>query len=74
MNKPRRRPAAFRLDDPSVVVSAEAPPTRPPRGAVQVTVEPEPSLPLAAAPTRVGGGRLGAASAGGSCSGPRSGD
>ena len=52
MNKPRRRPAAFRLDDPSVVVSAEAPPTRPPRTVVQVTVEPEPSLPLAAAPAR----------------------
>ena len=53
MNKHHRRPAAFRLDDPSVVVSAEASPTRPPRGAVQVTVEPEPSLP--AVPTRDGG-------------------
>ncbi|HEY6255689.1 MAG TPA: TIGR01620 family protein [Xanthobacteraceae bacterium] len=45
MNEHHRRPAAFRLDDPNVVVSAEAPPARAARGAVRVTVEPEAALP-----------------------------
>ncbi len=45
MSQQYRRPAAFRLDDPSVVVSAEAGVSRPAPGLVRVTVEPEPSLP-----------------------------
>jgi putative membrane protein len=45
-----RRPAAFRLDDPNVVVTPEAGQARLARGTVRVMVEPEPSLP-AAAPT-----------------------
>jgi putative membrane protein len=63
MSKPRR-PAAFRLDDPKVVVSAETGPARAPQGAVRVTVEPEPALPVVAtdlAPARKpagGGSRL----------------
>jgi putative membrane protein len=48
MNEHYRRPAAFRLDDPSVVVTAEA--GHAPRGSVRVMVEPEPSLPVVAAP------------------------
>lgn len=47
MSKPRR-PAAFRLDDPKVVVNADAGPARP-QGAVRVMVEPEPALPVPAA-------------------------
>jgi putative membrane protein len=43
MNEHHRRPAAFRLDDPKVVVTAEA--GRAARGTVRVMVEPEPSLP-----------------------------
>jgi putative membrane protein len=43
MNEHHRRPAAFRLDDPNVVVTAEA--GRAARGTVRVMVEPEPSLP-----------------------------
>jgi putative membrane protein len=48
MNEHHRRPAAFRLDDPNVVVTAEA--GRAARGTVRVTVEPEPSLPAVAEP------------------------
>jgi putative membrane protein len=48
MNEHHRRPAAFRLDDPNVVVTAEA--GRGPRGSVRVMIEPEPSLPAVAAP------------------------
>ena len=48
MNEHHRRPAAFRLDDPKVVVTAEA--GRAARGSVRVMVEPEPSLPVVAAP------------------------
>jgi putative membrane protein len=48
MNEHHRRPAAFRLDDPKVVVTAE--PGRATRGSVRVMVEPEPSLPVVAAP------------------------
>jgi len=45
----RRRPAAFRLDDPHVVVAtADSESERSePRGAVLVTPEPEPALPVA---------------------------
>ena len=43
MNEHHRRPAAFRLDDPKVVVTTEA--GRAARGTVRVMVEPEPSLP-----------------------------
>ncbi len=46
MNEHHRRPAAFRLDDPNVVVTAEA--GRAARGTVRVMVEPEPSLPAVA--------------------------
>jgi putative membrane protein len=45
MNEHHRRPAAFRLDDPSVVVTAEA--GHAPRGSVRVMVEPEPSPAVA---------------------------
>jgi putative membrane protein len=48
MNERHRRPAAFRLDDPDVVVTAEA--GRAARGTVRVMVEPEPSLPVVAEP------------------------
>jgi putative membrane protein len=48
MNEHHRRPAAFRLDDPNVVVAAEA--GRAARGTVRVMVEPEPSLPAVAEP------------------------
>ncbi|HEY3640603.1 MAG TPA: TIGR01620 family protein [Xanthobacteraceae bacterium] len=51
MNEHHRRPAAFRLDDPNVVVTAEA--GRAARGTVQVMVEPEPSLPVVAEPDPV---------------------
>jgi putative membrane protein len=60
MSKPRR-PAAFRLDDPKVVVNADA--GARPQGAVRVMIEPEPALPVAAADAAlvrtpaVGGGR-----------------
>ena len=46
MNEHHRRPAAFRLDDPNVVVTAEQ--GRPARGTVRVMVEPESSLPIMA--------------------------
>jgi len=48
MSEQHRRPAAFRLDDPNVVVSAEE--GRAARGTVRVMVEPEPSLPAVVAP------------------------
>jgi putative membrane protein len=48
MNEHHRRPAAFRLDDPNVVVTAEE--GRVARGTVRVMVEPEPSLPAVAEP------------------------
>src|SRR5260221_14251660 len=48
MSEHHRRPAAFRLDDPNVVVTAEQ--GRPARGTVRIMVEPEPALPAAAAP------------------------
>jgi putative membrane protein len=48
MNEHHRRPAAFRLDDPNVVVTAEA--GRAARGTVRVMVEPEPSLPVVGEP------------------------
>jgi putative membrane protein len=51
MNEHHRRPAAFRLDDPNVVVTAEA--GRAARGTVRVMVEPEPSLPVVAEPDPV---------------------
>jgi putative membrane protein len=51
MNEHHRRPAAFRLDDPNVVVTAEA--GRAAHGTVRVMVEPEPSLPVVAEPDPV---------------------
>jgi putative membrane protein len=48
MNEHHRRPAAFRLDDPNVVVTAEA--GRAARGTVRIMVEPEPSLPVVDGP------------------------
>src|SRR5258708_4001064 len=48
MNEHHRRPAAFRLDDPNVVVTAEQ--GRAARGTVRVEVEPEPSLPVVREP------------------------
>jgi putative membrane protein len=56
MNEHHRRPAAFRLDDPNVVVTAE--PGRAARGTVRVMVEAEPSLPVVVEPPtrRKGGG------------------
>jgi putative membrane protein len=48
MNEHHRRPAAFRLDDPNVVVTAE--PGRTARGTVRIMVEPEPSLPVPVEP------------------------
>src|SRR5258708_31282348 len=48
MSEHRRRPAAFRLDDPNVVVKAEA--GRTPRGTVKIMVEPEPELPATIEP------------------------
>ena len=48
MNEHHRRPAAFRLDDPNVVVTAEQ--GRAARGTVRVMVEPEPSLPVVREP------------------------
>jgi putative membrane protein len=51
MNEHHRRPAAFRLDDPNVVVTAEA--GRAARGTVRVMVEPEPSLPAVVEPDPV---------------------
>src|SRR5882757_3937858 len=48
MNEHHRRPAAFRLDDPNVVVTAEA--GRTPRGTVKIMVEPEPALPATIEP------------------------
>jgi putative membrane protein len=48
MNEHHRRPAAFRLDDPHVVVTAEE--GRAARGSVRVMVEPEPALPVVAEP------------------------
>jgi putative membrane protein len=50
MNEHNRRPAAFRLDDPNVVVTAEQGPARTARGTVRIMVEPEPSLPVVAEP------------------------
>jgi putative membrane protein len=47
MNEHHRRPAAFRLDDPNVVVTAERGPAA--RGTVRIMVEPEPSLPVESA-------------------------
>jgi putative membrane protein len=43
MSEHHRRPAAFRLDDPNVVVTAEQ--GRTARGTVRIMVEPEPALP-----------------------------
>jgi putative membrane protein len=48
MNEHHRRPAAFRLDDPNVVVTVE--PGRAARGTVRIMVEPEASLPVVAEP------------------------
>ncbi len=56
MNEHHRRPAAFRLDDPNVVVTAEA--GHAPRGSVRVMVEPEPSLPAVAEPDLAAGAPL----------------
>jgi putative membrane protein len=50
MNQHPRRPAAFRLDDPNVVVTAEQGQARVARGTVRIMVEPEPSLPVIAEP------------------------
>jgi putative membrane protein len=41
---PHRRPATFRLDDPGVVVMDAEDPTRPARGTVRITPEPDPAL------------------------------
>jgi putative membrane protein len=41
-----RRPAAFRLDDPHVVVASDRDRTPAPRGGVRVTIEPEPAWPV----------------------------
>ena len=49
-NDRHRRPAAFRLDDPQVVVTPEGGRARTPRSAIKVVVEPEPSLPVPAEP------------------------
>jgi putative membrane protein len=56
MNEHHRRPAAFRLDDPNVVVTAEQ--GRAARGTVRVMVEPEPALPVVVDPDRVPRRRL----------------
>jgi putative membrane protein len=48
MNNQQRRPAAFRLDDPSVVVTADE--TANARAGVRVTLEAEPALPVPVAP------------------------
>jgi putative membrane protein len=48
MNEHHRRPAAFRLDDPNVILTADE--GRAARGTVRVMVEPEPSLPAVAEP------------------------
>ncbi|HLH96112.1 MAG TPA: TIGR01620 family protein [Xanthobacteraceae bacterium] len=48
MNEHPRRPAAFRLDDPRVVVTLDE--TTFPRAGVRVTMEGEPALPVALAP------------------------
>jgi putative membrane protein len=48
MNEHHRRPAAFRLDDPNVVVTAE--PGRTARGTVRIMVEPEPLAPVPVEP------------------------
>jgi putative membrane protein len=53
----RRRPAAFRLDDPNVVVTAEPGQARLARGTVRVMVEPEPSLPTEAPTLTLSRGR-----------------
>jgi putative membrane protein len=45
MTEHHRRPAAFRLDDPHVVVTPDQDRGRLARGTVRVMVEPEPSLP-----------------------------
>src|ERR1700676_3548765 len=50
MNEHNRRPAAFRLDDPNVVVTAEQGPARTARGTVRIMVEAEPALPAVAEP------------------------
>ena len=49
MNKKQRRPAAFRLDDPDVVVTSDRDRGSP--GAVRVMVEPEPALPAVSEPS-----------------------
>jgi putative membrane protein len=49
-NERHRRPAAFRLDDPHVVVTPDQDHARVPRGAIKVMVEPEPSLPVPSEP------------------------
>jgi putative membrane protein len=55
----QRRPATFRLDDPSVVVIDAEEAGRPARGTVQITPEPDPQLPVpieaAAVPRRAFG-------------------
>lgn len=50
MNEQQRRPAAFRLDDPDVVVTPDHRDRGSP-GTVRVTVEPEPALPVVRDPT-----------------------
>src|SRR5260221_1846907 len=45
-----RRPATFRLDDPSVVVMDTDDAGKPARGTVQITPEPDPQLPVPVEP------------------------
>jgi putative membrane protein len=46
MNERHRRPAAFRLDDPDIVVTPDRERGRIARGSVRIIAEPEPSLPV----------------------------
>jgi putative membrane protein len=49
----QRRPATFRLDDPSVVVMDTDDAGKPARGTVQITPEPDPQLPVPIEPPSV---------------------
>jgi putative membrane protein len=49
----QRRPATFRLDDPSVVVVDTDDAGKPARGTVQITPEPDPQLPVPIEPPSV---------------------
>jgi putative membrane protein len=59
MNEHNRRPAAFRLDDPNVVLTAEPGSARAARDTVRIMVEPEPALPAVTEPDPLPRRRLG---------------